>query len=216
MRKVKTAAEAVALIRDGATLAVSSSSGLCCPDAVLQAIGERFAATGHPRGLTSVHPIAAGDMFGTKGVDHIAMPGLITRIIGGSYPSGPTNAEPPRIWQMILAEEVAPERTVMHCFSGDMAMARECIERGYLLSFSGTVTFKNARDLRNALSVTPMDNLLVETDAPFLTPAPHRGATNAPYLVPFTVRAMAGVLNVDVPSLCTAVAANSERVYGPW
>ena len=107
MRKVKTAAEAVALIRDGATLAVSSSSGLCCPDAVLQAIGERFAATGHPRGLTSVHPIAAGDMFGTKGVDHIAMPGLITRIIGGSYPSGPTNAEPPRIWRMILAEEVA-------------------------------------------------------------------------------------------------------------
>ena len=107
MSKVKTAAEAVALIRDGVTLAVSSSSGLCCPDAVLQAIGERFVAKGHPRGLTSVHPIAAGDMFGTEGVDHIALPGLITRIIGGSYPSGPTSAEPPRIWQMILAEEVA-------------------------------------------------------------------------------------------------------------
>ena len=107
MSKVKTAAEAVALIRDGATLAVSSSSGLCCPDAVLLALGERFVTEGHPRGLTSVHPIAAGDMFGTKGVDHIALPGLITRIIGGSYPSGPTSAEPPRIWQMILAEEVA-------------------------------------------------------------------------------------------------------------
>ena len=116
----------------------------------------------------------------------------------------------------ILTEEGAPEHTVLHCFSGDIAMARECVERGYFLSFSGTITFKNARDLRNALSVTPMDNLLVETDAPFLTPAPHRGATNAPYLVPLTVRAMAGVLNVDVPSLCTAVAANSERVYGPW
>jgi TatD DNase family protein len=116
----------------------------------------------------------------------------------------------------ILAEEGAPEQTVLHCFSGDIAMARECVERGYFLSFSGTVTFKNARDLRNALSVTPMDNLLVETDAPYLAPAPHRGATNAPYLVPLTVRAMAGVLNTDVPSLCRAVAANSERVYGQW
>ena len=116
----------------------------------------------------------------------------------------------------ILAEEGAPERTVMHCFSGGVGMARECVELGYLLSFSGTVTFKNARDLRNALAVTPMDNLLVETDAPFLTPVPHRGATNSSYLVPLTVRAMAGVLNVDVPSLCIAVAANSERVYGPW
>ena len=116
----------------------------------------------------------------------------------------------------ILAEEGAPDTTVLHCFSGDMAMARECVERGYLLSFAGTVTFKNARDLRNALSVIPLDNLLVETDAPYLTPAPHRGATNAPYLVPLTVRAMAGVLNVDVPSLCTALAASSDRVYGPW
>jgi TatD DNase family protein len=116
----------------------------------------------------------------------------------------------------ILAEEGAPERTVMHCFSGGVGMARECVERGYLLSFAGTVTFKNARDLRDALAVTPLDNLLVETDSPFLTPAPHRGATNAPYLVPLTVRAMAGVLNVDVPSLCVALAANSERFYGPW
>ncbi len=116
----------------------------------------------------------------------------------------------------ILAEEGAPDATVLHCFSGGMAMARECVERGYLLSFAGTVTFKNARDLRNALSVTPLDSILVETDAPYLTPAPHRGATNAPYLVPLTVRAMAGVLNVDVPTLCTALAANSARVYGPW
>ncbi|MGN6637088.1 MAG: TatD family hydrolase [Oryzihumus sp.] len=115
----------------------------------------------------------------------------------------------------ILQEEGAPDNTVLHCFSGDIEMARECVERGYVLSFSGTVTFKNAAALRNALAVTPLDQLLVETDAPYLTPSPHRGAPNASYLVPLTVRAMAGVLNVDVPSLCTAIAATSERVYGP-
>lgn len=116
----------------------------------------------------------------------------------------------------ILAEEGAPAHTVLHCFSGDIAMARECVERGYLLSFAGTVTFKNATGLRNALAVTPTDNLLVETDAPYLTPAPHRGAVNAPYLVPLTVRAMAAVLSTDVPSLCAVLSANSERLYGPW
>jgi TatD DNase family protein len=116
----------------------------------------------------------------------------------------------------ILAEEGAPERTVLHCFSGDIEMARTCVERGYHLSFAGTVTFKNARQLRNALAVTPLSQLLVETDAPYLTPSPHRGAPNASYLVPLTVRAMADVLNVDVPTLCTAIADNSERVYGPW
>jgi TatD DNase family protein len=116
----------------------------------------------------------------------------------------------------ILREEGAPDRTVLHCFSGDITMARECADRGYFLSFAGTVTFKNAQGLRNALSVTPLEQVLVETDAPYLTPSPHRGATNAPYLVPFTVRAMAGVLNVDVPRLCTAISDNSERVYGPW
>ena len=116
----------------------------------------------------------------------------------------------------ILAEEGAPERTVFHCFSGDADMARECVERGYHLSFSGTVTFKNAQGLRDALAVTPLDRLQVETDAPFLTPAPHRGAVNASYLVPLTVRAMAQVLCVDVSTLCGALAANAERLYGPW
>ena len=116
----------------------------------------------------------------------------------------------------ILAEEGAPEHTVLHCFSGDVAMARECVERGYFLSFAGTVTFKNAANLRNALAVTPTDHLLVETDAPYLSPMPHRGATNAPYLVPLTVRAMAAVLSTDVPSLCTELAASSELLYGPW
>ena len=107
MTKIRTAAQAVAVIHDGATIAVSSSSGLGCPDAVLAALGERFRTTGTPRNLTSIHPIAAGDMFGTKGVDHIAQKGLLKRIIGGSYPSGPTKAEPPQIWQMIGREEVA-------------------------------------------------------------------------------------------------------------
>lgn len=116
----------------------------------------------------------------------------------------------------ILAEEGAPELVVLHCFSGDMAMARECVRRGYYLSFAGTVTFKNARDLRNALAVTPLERLLVETDAPYLTPSPHRGQVNAPYLVPLTVRAMATTLNVAVPTLCEALSANSEAVYGPW
>ncbi|GGH24729.1 propionate CoA-transferase [Cribrihabitans marinus] len=106
MSKVATAEQAVARIGDGAIVAVNSSSGLCCPDAVLAALGARFDAEGAPRNLTTVHPIAAGDMFGTKGVDHIAKPGLLARIIGGSYPSGPTKAEPPKIWQMITANQV--------------------------------------------------------------------------------------------------------------
>jgi TatD DNase family protein len=116
----------------------------------------------------------------------------------------------------ILAEEGAPLRTVLHCFSGDEAMARECVERGYYLSFAGTVTFKNARSLRDALTAIPLDRVLVETDAPYLAPAPHRGATNASFLIPVTLRAMAGVLNLDMPTLCRAVSDNSERVYGPW
>lgn len=107
MSKVMSAADAARLVRDGATVAVNSSSGLLCPDAVLKALGERFVAEGAPKGLTTIHPIAAGDMFGTLGVDHLARPGMIARIIGGSYPSGPSTADPPLIWQRILAEEVA-------------------------------------------------------------------------------------------------------------
>lgn len=116
----------------------------------------------------------------------------------------------------ILAEEGAPRQTVMHCFSGDLAMARECVERGYFLSFSGTVTFKSAHGLRDALAVTPLEQVLVETDAPYLTPHPWRGASNAPHLMPVTVRHMARVLGVSVPELCAAVSQTSERLYGPW
>lgn len=107
MSKIRTADQAVAMIADGAVIAVNSSSGLCCPDAVLYALGARFEASGQPRNLTSIHPIAAGDMFGTKGIDHIARPGLLAKVIGGSYPSGPTYAEPPLIWQMIVKEQLA-------------------------------------------------------------------------------------------------------------
>lgn len=116
----------------------------------------------------------------------------------------------------ILAEEGAPDRTVMHCFSGGPEMAQECARRGYHLSFAGTVTFKNAKGLRDALAGTPLELLLVETDAPYLTPHPWRGAVNSPMLVPLTVRVMAGVLGVAVPTLCEALSANAERLYGPW
>ncbi|MEO6018834.1 MAG: TatD family hydrolase [Knoellia sp.] len=116
----------------------------------------------------------------------------------------------------ILEEEGAPNSTVLHCFSGDLTMAQACAERGYYLSFAGTVTFKSAHGLRDALSVTPLDRLLVETDAPYLTPHPWRGSVNAPYLVPLTVRAMAATLGVAVSTLCQALSENSERVYGPW
>jgi TatD DNase family protein len=116
----------------------------------------------------------------------------------------------------VLADEGAPEHTVLHCFSGGPEMARECVERGYHLSFSGTVTFKSAKALRDALAQTPLELLLVETDAPYLTPHPWRGATNSPALVPLTVRAMASVLGVAVPTLCSALSQNAERLYGPW
>ncbi|RFB96487.1 acyl CoA:acetate/3-ketoacid CoA transferase [Rhizobium leguminosarum bv. trifolii] len=106
MKKHLTPAEAAALIPDGAVVTVSSSSGLGCPDLMLKAIGERFEATGHPRDLTTLHPIAAGDLSGIKGIDHIARKGLLKRIIGGSYPSGPSSSEPPLIWQMITNNEI--------------------------------------------------------------------------------------------------------------
>ncbi|MGN7248094.1 TatD family hydrolase [Janibacter anophelis] len=116
----------------------------------------------------------------------------------------------------VLAEEGAPETTVLHCFSGDLAMARECVDRGYYLSFAGTVTFKSAAGLREALAHVPIEQVLAETDAPYLTPTPERGRANAPYLLPHTVRIMARTLGVDVPTMCAAISANSERVYGPW
>jgi propionate CoA-transferase len=104
--RVMTAAGAAALIPDGATVTVSSSSGLGCPDAVLAAVGERFAATGHPRNLTTIHPIAAGDMYGIKGIDHLAQDGLLARVLAGSYPSGPSSMPSPAIWEMVTGDRV--------------------------------------------------------------------------------------------------------------
>lgn len=104
--RILTADQAAALIDDAAVVTVSSSSGLGCPDAVLAAIGRRFEATGHPRGLTTIHPIAAGDMYGIKGIDHLAQEGLLAKVLAGSYPSGPSSAEPPLIWQMIEGDRL--------------------------------------------------------------------------------------------------------------
>lgn len=104
--RILSADEAAALVPDDAIVTVSSSSGLGCPDAVLAAIGRRFDASGHPRNLTTLHPIAAGDMWGVKGIDHLAKPGLLARIMGGSYPSGPSSAEPPEIWKMVTGDRI--------------------------------------------------------------------------------------------------------------
>ncbi len=110
----------------------------------------------------------------------------------------------------------APARTVFHCFSGDAAMARIAAERGYYLSFAGNVTFKNAQNLRDALAVTPRERILVETDAPFLTPTPHRGRPNAPYLIPVTLRFIAEQLDLPVDELGAQIAANTLDVYGSF
>ncbi|MEV6568874.1 TatD family hydrolase [Streptomyces kronopolitis] len=113
----------------------------------------------------------------------------------------------------ILREEGAPERVVFHCYSGDAAMAEVCAAAGYFMSFAGNVTFKNAQPLRDALAVAPPELVLVETDAPFLTPAPYRGRANAPYLIPVTLRAMAEVKGMTEDALATAVAANTARAF---
>jgi TatD DNase family protein len=116
----------------------------------------------------------------------------------------------------ILSELGAPEKTVFHCFSGDVAMAKICIERGYILSFAGTLTFKNAPELRDAVKLVPLDQLLVETDSPFLAPAPHRGAGNTPAQIANIVRAMAAERNQDLAELATALSENAERVFGSF
>ncbi|MDQ0634854.1 TatD DNase family protein [Arthrobacter pascens] len=116
----------------------------------------------------------------------------------------------------VLREEGAPERVVFHCFSGDESLARICNEAGWNMSFAGTLTFRNAVGLRAALAVADPDLVLVETDAPFLTPHPHRGRPNASYMVPYTVRAMAELTGMDLAELCSRISENTVRMYGSW
>jgi len=113
----------------------------------------------------------------------------------------------------VLREEGPPPTVVFHCFSGDAAMARECVAAGYVLSFSGTVSFRNARDLHAAAALVPVNQLMVETDAPFLTPHPYRGRPNEPYLLPHTLRALALLRGEHPQQLASATTATAERVY---
>ena len=115
-----------------------------------------------------------------------------------------------------LLEVGAPEKTVFHCYSGDAEMARECIDAGYILSFAGTLTFKNAPQLREAVKLVPVDQLLVETDSPFLCPMPHRGALNTPAQIPNILRFMAEERGDNLDELCAAISANNERIFGSF
>ena len=116
----------------------------------------------------------------------------------------------------VLLEVGAPEKTIFHCFSGDLEMAKICIERGYILSFAGTVTFKNAPQLREAVKIVPADQLLVETDSPFLAPSPHRGALNTPAQIANIVRAIADERSVSDSELATTLSNNAERIFGSF
>ncbi|UXA09522.1 TatD family hydrolase [Mycobacterium sp. SMC-2] len=114
----------------------------------------------------------------------------------------------------VLAGEGAPDIVIFHCFSSDAAMARRCVDAGWLLSLSGTASFRNARDLREAIPLIPLEQLLVETDAPFLTPHPFRGSPNEPYCLPYTVRAVAELMGRPAEELAQATTSNARRVYG--
>ena len=116
----------------------------------------------------------------------------------------------------ILAEQGPPDRVVFHCFSGDERMARQCAEAGYVMSFAGNLTFASAQPLRDAAAAAPAELLLVETDAPFLTPVPYRGKPNAPWLAALTLRKLAEVKGMDTAELCGLVTQTAERVFGPW
>lgn len=116
----------------------------------------------------------------------------------------------------LLIEEGAPANTIFHCYSGDAAMAKECISNKYILSFAGTVTFKNAPELREAVALVPIELLLVETDSPFLAPMPNRGALNTPAQIPNTLRAIADVRGESADYLAAAISENAERIFGSF
>ena len=116
----------------------------------------------------------------------------------------------------LLIEEGAPANTIFHCYSGDAVMAKECISNKYILSFAGTVTFKNAPQLREAVALVPIELLLVETDSPFLAPMPNRGALNTPAQIPNTLRAIADVRGESADYLAAAISENAERIFGSF
>ena len=116
----------------------------------------------------------------------------------------------------LLIEEGAPDNTIFHCYSGDAVMAKECISNKYILSFAGTVTFKNAPELREAVALVPIELLLVETDSPFLAPMPNRGALNTPAQIPNTLRAIADVRGESADYLAAAISENAERIFGSF
>jgi len=116
----------------------------------------------------------------------------------------------------LLIQEGAPANTIFHCYSGDAQMAKECIANKYILSFAGTVTFKNAPELREAVVLVPIEQLLVETDSPFLAPMPNRGALNTPAQIPNTLRVIADLRNESVDYLAGAISENAERIFGKF
>jgi TatD DNase family protein len=116
----------------------------------------------------------------------------------------------------ILEEEGPPAAVVFHCFSGDVPMVKQCAEAGYVMSFAGNVTFTSAQPLRDAAAAAPPDLVLVETDAPFLTPVPNRGRPNSPAQVAYTLRCVAEVKGMDVANLCDVIVATADRTFGPW
>jgi TatD DNase family protein len=115
----------------------------------------------------------------------------------------------------ILDDEKA-QQVIFHCYSGDKEFAQELVKRGWYLSFAGTCTFKNAQNLREALQVTPLENVLVETDAPFLTPMPYRGYPNSSYMIPLTLATMANEMNVDINTVADATRTNAEKLFGKF
>lgn len=114
----------------------------------------------------------------------------------------------------VLRAEGAPDTVIFHCFSSGVDLARACVEAGWLVSLSGTVSFRNARELREAVPLIPPEQLLVETDAPFLTPHPYRGAPNEPYCLPYTARALAELIDLPAEELAEVTTGNARRTYG--
>src|SRR5580765_7542462 len=161
MSKVVSTDRAAQLIRDGDVVSVSSSSGLGCPDAMLAAIGARFAAEGHPRDLTTLHPIAAGDMYGIRGMDHLAQPGLLKKVLSGSYPSGPSSLPMPDIWRLIVEDQIAAYNVpsgILFDMHRDAAAKRPGV-----LTKVGLGTFVDPRQQGCAMNARAAADAIVET-----------------------------------------------------